>query len=103
MTFDTATKTMAANKSEINAMLGAIRRNPALVASIRTEIDTLVSEVMLSTTGGREMINGSGNGMAYTAQITMSKRERLAILQKVLDYYNSGTGPSSWAKTNFLP
>ncbi len=56
---------------------------------------------MLSATGGREMVNGSGNGMAFTAQVTMSKRERLAILQSVIEFYDAGTSPSSWARTGF--
>lgn len=90
-----------ANPREIRAVLQAIRTNPALVAQLRTERDTLVSDVMLSATGGREMVNGSGNGMAYTAQVTMSKRERLSVLQAVLDFYDAGISPSSWARTAF--
>jgi len=93
---------MAGERQIINAALQAIRDNPAVLASIRAEISTLTTEVLLSATGGREMVNGSGNGMAYTAQVTLSKRDRLALLQRVVDYYDAGTKPASWGRTNFL-
>jgi len=92
---------MAANPREIRAILQAIQGNPALVAQLREERDQLVLDTMLSSAGGREIVNGSGNGMAYTAQITMSKRERLAVLQAALDFYAAGQYPSSWARTRF--
>lgn len=97
----TRSKNQMSKAQEIRAALQAIRANPALLASIRAERDTLVSDVMLSPNGGREMVNGSGNGMAFTAQVTMSKRDRLAMLQSIIEFYDAGTSPSSWAKTGF--
>jgi hypothetical protein len=92
---------MAITAQEINAMLGAIRRNPSLVRQIQDEIDALIADVMLSESGGTEFVNGSGNGMAFTAQITLSKRERLGLLQKVLDHHAAGVTAGSYAKTRF--
>jgi hypothetical protein len=92
---------MAITAQEINAMLGAIRRNPSLVRQIQDEIDSLIADVMLSESGGTEFVNGSGNGMAFTAQITLSKRERLGLLQKVIEHYNAGVTAGSYAKTRF--
>ena len=92
---------MAGERQIINAALQGIRDNPAILASIRTEIATLTTEVLLSATGGREMVNGSGNGMAFTAQVTLSKRDRLSLLQSIVDHYNAGLKPSSWGRTNF--
>ena len=90
-----------ASAREIRAILGALRRNPALLSTLRTELDALVASTHLTSTGGREMVNGSGNGMAYTAQITMTQRERMANLQAVLEHYERGTTPSAWSQTRF--
>jgi hypothetical protein len=86
---------------EINAILGAMRRNPALVAQIVTEIDTLVSDIALSEGGGSEIVNGSGNGQQFGVKVTMSKRERLAFLQLVMEHYDRNLLASNTARMRF--
>jgi hypothetical protein len=68
----------------------ALRHDPAAVASLRTEFTRLALEVATSVDGGKEITSATVNGQTFSKSVTMTKADRLKLLEMVLTYVDRG-------------
>jgi hypothetical protein len=80
---------------QIRAVVQVAQDDPTLLATLKAERVTLVTDITQNPEAGKEIISGSGNGLSHSAQLGYTKNERLAFLNKVIRYIDNGWWPSS--------
>lgn len=58
--------------------------------SIRTEYAAIALEIATSEAAGKEVTSATVNGQSFSSTVTMSKLDRLQMLEKVIWFYDHG-------------
>jgi hypothetical protein len=68
----------------------ATRTNASAMESIRTEYAAIALQIATSEAAGKEVTSATVNGQSFTSAVTMSKMDRLYLLEKVIWFYDNG-------------
>lgn len=68
----------------------ATRTNAAAMQSIRDEYVTIALEIATNPDAGRELTSATVNGQTFSQSTTISKADRLALLERVVWHYDNG-------------
>lgn len=90
------------NRKVLKAYIQANTADPTLETTLTTERNALAAELLTNTEAGAEIVSGSGNGTSFSAQIAMTKAERLEFLQWVLEALSSGQVPANTTYARFF-
>jgi hypothetical protein len=91
------------NHAELAKIIAkATRNNAAAVQSIRSEYATIALEIATNPDAGREITSATVNGQSFSAAVKISKSERLAMLDRVIWFYDNGIPSTSRTRVAFL-
>jgi hypothetical protein len=68
----------------------ATRTNATAMQSIRDEYAAIALEVATSADAGKELTSATVNGQTFSQSTTISKAERLTLLERVVWHYDNG-------------
>lgn len=68
----------------------ATRTNATAMQSIRDEYATIALEIATDPDAGKELTSATVNGQTFSSNTTISKAERLALLDRVVYFYDNG-------------
>jgi hypothetical protein len=80
----------------------ATRSNPAAMNAIRDEFAALGLEIATNADAGREITSATVNGQSFSASTTMSKLDRVQLLDRVIWFYDNGIPSTSRTRVSFL-
>ena len=90
------------SRETIRALITASKVDGStLQADMETERNRLAAEIVTNPESAKEIISGSGNGTSYSAEVNMTKAERLGFLQAVLEAIEQGIAPPSKTYVRF--
>jgi len=80
----------------------ATRTNASAIESIRTEYAAIALEIATTEAAGKEVTSATVNGQSFTSAVTMSKLDRLYLLEKVIWFYDYGIVSTTRTRVSFL-
>ena len=87
--------------AEARSIYTAIKDVPASVAAIRAEYAALALEVATGDGAGSDVTSATVNGQSFSAQISMTKLERVRLLGLIVKQLDSGAAISSRSRARF--
>lgn len=83
--------------------IGALRRWGAESPSNKAELREWKTAALrdIAENKGGHIASGSGNGLAFTQQVTMTNAEWFAALDMALAWIDSGAAPTSRSRSHF--
>jgi hypothetical protein len=72
------------------AIIQAYQADNTLLTAFQTERNSLVLELASNPESAKEITSGSGNGTSFTANVSMTKGQRLSFLQIAIDAIQRG-------------
>ena len=88
------------NADHVAALVSVLEADSGLVAEVTSERAKLAREIMLNPEAGKEIFSGGGNRTNFSAQITLTKLDRLNLLNRALKQVTTGAtaGARSFAR-----
>lgn len=80
----------------------ATRTSASAIASIRAEYAAIALEIATSEAAGKEVTSATVNGQSFTSSVTISKLDRLYLLEKVIWFYDNGIVSTTRTRVSFL-
>lgn len=91
------------NQAELAKVIAkATRNNAAAMQSIRDEYAAIGLEVATNPDAGREITSATVNGQSFSASVSITKSERLMMLDRVIWFYDNGIPSTSRTRAAFL-
>jgi hypothetical protein len=88
-------------RKTIKAFIAANAIDGTLETTLTTERNELALELLNNPEAATEIVSGSGNGVSFAGQVSMTKTERLDFLQWVLEALASGQVPANTTYARF--
>ena len=85
----------------INAVVQAVRDDEALYDDLKAQRTSLAREIALNPNAGKEIVSSSDAGTSVTSEITFTKADRLAFLQRVIDHIDNDITPANKTYARF--
>lgn len=79
----------------------ATRTNAAAMQSIRDEYAAIALEIATNPDAGRELTSATVNGQTFSHSTTVSKADRLTLLDRVIWHYDNGFNNQSRTRVIF--
>ena len=83
------------------AIVAEAQTDATLSADLKAERSSLIADITQNPEAGKEIVSGSGNGLAHSAQLNFTKADRLAFLNKAIYYIDNNLHPSSTSYARF--
>ena len=88
-------------RKTLKAYIQLAQSDASFQATLTTERDRLLQEMISNPESAKEIISGSGNGTSFTADVSMTKENRIEFLQVILDAIIAGQLPPSQTYARF--
>jgi hypothetical protein len=93
---------MNISRKTYKALIAANTADPTIEATLTTERNSLALELFNNPEATKEIVSGSGNGTSFSAEVSMTKGQRLDALQRALECLASGQVPANTTYARFF-
>lgn len=78
-----------------------LKDDTTAIAAIRAEATALAKSIATGDGSGLEVVSSTVNGQSFTAQVDMTKRDRMRLLRLVLKQVDSGGALTRRSRARF--
>ena len=76
--------------STAKSVYKALKDDVTAIAALRSELASLALEVATSSKGGTEITSATVNGQSFAGTVSMTKSDRLQLLNLVISFVDAG-------------